>query len=136
MKKGKIIRRVCIFLFALICTTAIIFKIIFIKEVTRFDSNIDINTPNYVSFSKESFIKWTKEAASNGSFDVSGVKEDLKDLDNHQRLMVSFGREISFFYRIRPFEPVEIKYKNDEVNNTVYVYKINYDGPIIDYSLY
>lgn len=30
-------------------------------------------------------------------FDVSELKNDLKDIDDNQRLIVSVGREISFF---------------------------------------
>ena len=60
----------------------------------------------------------------------------MKDLDDNQRLIVSFGRELSFFYIIRPFEKVEVKYKNNKVTNYVYVYKANYKGSIIDYMVY
>ena len=59
----------------------------------------------------------------------------MSDLEDGQRLIVSFGREISFFYRIRPFKPVEVKFKNNELKNEVYVYKINYKGTIIDYTI-
>lgn len=135
MKKGKKIRIIIIVLLFLICIPAAIVKVIFIKEMSRFDANFDINKPNFCSFSKESFIEWSRDENIRKKFDVSGVEEDIKDLDDDQRLMVSFGSEISFFYRIRLFEPVEVKYKNDKVSNKVYVYKINYDGPITDYNL-
>ena len=104
--------------------------------MSSFDANFDFNKPEFWSFSKESFIDWSKDEGIKKKYDISGVEEDLKDLDDDQRLMVSFGREISFVYRIRPFEPVEVKYKNDKLTNKVYVYKINYGGPIIDYTIY
>ena len=135
MKKGIKIRIILLVLLFLVCITAAIVKIIFLKEVTRFDAKYVIDKPNFCSFSKESFIEWSRDENIRNKFDVSGVEEDLKDLDDDQRLMVSFGSEISFFYRIRLFEHVQVKYKNDKVSNKVYVYIINYDGTITDYNL-
>ena len=48
-------------------------------------------------WTKESLINWSKDAEKKGMFDVSELKNDLKDIDDNQRLIVSVGREISFF---------------------------------------
>lgn len=131
----KRIKTVCICTLVVIVLTNIIFNVIYISEVTRFESKLDSSkeSSGFFTFSKSSLLSWSEEV---NNFDVSGLEDDLKEIDDDQRLIVSFGREISFFYRIRPFEPVEVKYKNDKITNYVYVYKINYEGPIIDYTVY
>lgn len=120
----KRIKRVCICLLVVIIFMSIIFKVIYIREVARFESKLHSSSEScgFFSFSKSSLLAWSEEV---DNFDVSGLEEDLKDLDDNQRLIVSFGREINFFYRIRPFEPVEVKYKNDKITNYVYVYIID-----------
>lgn len=132
-KRVKILGLIII---AIMCTIALVIKIIPIKNVTRFEAKHNIEKSEYWSFSKEALIGWSKGELIKQGFDVSKLEEELSDLEDGQRLIISFGREISFFYRIRPFKPVEVKFKNDELKNEVYVYKINYDGPIIDYTIY
>lgn len=112
------------------------FHLIRIKEITRFECDHIINKPTFRCWTKESLLNWSEEAARKESFDVSELESDLKGIDDKQRLVISVGREISFFYRFRLCKPVEVKYKNDKVTNDVYVYKVNYKGSIIDYTVY
>lgn len=129
------IRRIGIGLIVMIILINCFIQFIYIKEVTRFESYLEtsLESSGFFSFSKKSLLGWSKNATN---FDIDNLEEDLKDLDDNQRLIVSFGRELSFFYIIRPFEGVEVKYKNNKVTNYVYVYKVNYKGPIIDYTVY
>lgn len=131
IKKGLIIGLILIILVIIG-----MFHLIRIKEITRFECDHIINKPTFRCWTKESLINWSEDAEKKGVFDVSELKNDLKDIDDNQRLIVSVGREISFFYRIRPFKLVKVKYKNDKVTNYVYVYKVNYKGSIIDYTIF
>ena len=102
------IKRIGIGLIVVIILINCFIQFIYIKEVTRFESYLEtsLESSSFFSFSKKSLLGWSKNATN---FDVDNLEEDLKDLDDNQRLIVSFGRELSFFYIIRPFEGVEVK---------------------------
>lgn len=130
------IRRIGIGLIVMIILINCFIQFIYVKEVTRFECKLPTDDTSFVCWTKESLLNWSEEAARKESFDVSELESDLKGIDDKQRLVISVGREISFFYRFRPCKPVEVKYKNDKVTNDVYVYKVNYKGSIIDYTVY
>lgn len=130
------IRRIGIGLIVMIILINCFIQFIYVKEVTRFEGKLPTDDASFVCWTKESLLNWSEEAARKDSFDVSELESDLKGIDDKQRLVISVGREISFFYRFRLSKPVEVKYKNDKVINDVYVYKVNYKDSIIDYTLY
>ncbi|MCR5736610.1 MAG: hypothetical protein K6G64_03055 [Eubacterium sp.] len=133
-KKKKIFKIIVTSIILIGVFIMLIFQPIPIKEITVFKSHFKNPEKGngFYTFNKKTLLQWAKDA---DMFDTENLEKDMEGIDDEQRLIVSFGREISFFYRIRPFKPVEVKYKNEEATNYVYVYLINYDGKIVDYSV-
>lgn len=59
----------------------------------------------------------------------------LEKLDNGQRVVLSIGKRIKYFYYYDegPSPDVHVVYYTEDIKDRVYFYTVDYEGAMIDY---
>lgn len=116
------------------------YRFIPVKYIGYVVENHEFSSPGFYANLN---VQTTKENLENAILEgavceTENIEGKLKKMQNNQRIVMSWGKPIRFFYYFgdesNPI--VYVKYKGEKIDNKVYYYTISYYGPIIDYVNY
>ena len=116
------------------------YRYIPVKYIGYVVENRPVSTPGfYATLTVQTTKEHLEKAILEGVIgETENIKGKLEKMQNNQRIVVSWGKPIRFFYYFgNESDPiVHVKYKGEKIDNKVYFYTISYKGPIIDYVNY